>query len=317
MVTGVKSVDLHQHLWPEAVLSVLERRSEAPRARRRHGRWQVDLPGEPAFEIDPADHEPEQRARNLEVDHAIVALSTPVGLEDLPARDALAAIAAWQQAAESLPDELGWWAAAPAALPVGEQAEIVKQAVSNGAAGLALGANRLASTAAAAQALPLLAAAAEAGVPVFVHPGPVAPSVAGARQPAWWSPSTDYVAQQHAAWHAFHAVVRPELPSLRAVFALLAGLAPLHVERTAARGGPGDQESVHDPLVFYETSSYGPQGIRAIATAVGIGQLVHGSDFPVAEERPDAVESAFCRELADVVRRDAPARALGYTWVPA
>ena len=125
------------------------------------------------------------------------------------------------------------------------------------------------------------------------------------------------MAQQHAAWHAFHAVVRPELPSLRAVFALLAGLAPLHVERTAARGGPGGQETVHDPLVFYDTSSYGPEAIRAIATAVGIGQLVHGSDFPVAGERPDPVERAFCGELADVVRRDAPARALGYTWVPA
>ncbi len=151
---------------------------------------------------------------------------------------------------------------------------------------------------------------------MFVHPGPVAPSAAAARQPSWWSSSTDYVSQQHAAWHAFHAVVRPELPSLRAVFALLAGLAPLHVERTAARGGPGGQETVHDPLVFYETSSYGPEAIRAIATVVGIGQLVHGSDFPVADERPDAVERAFCSELADVVRRDAPARALGYTWVP-
>ena len=317
MVPVVKSVDLHQHLWPEAVLSVLERRSEAPRARRRGGLWRVDLPGEPTFEIDPADHEPEQRARNLEVDHAIMALSTPVGLEGLPARDSLAAIAAWQQAAESLPDELGWWAAAPAALPVNEQAGIVTQAVANGAAGLALGANRLASTAAAAEALPLLQAAADAGVPVFVHPGPVAGSAAGPRQPSWWSPSTGYVAQQHAAWHAFHAVVRPRLPSLRAVFALLAGLAPLHAERTAARGGPGGRETLHDPLVFYDTSSYGPDAIRALATAVGIGQLVHGSDFPVAGERPDPVESAFCSELADVVRRDAPARALGYTWVPA
>ena len=173
------------------------------------------------------------------------------------------------------------------------------------------------STAAAKEALPLLAATAAAGVPVFVHPGPVAASAAGINQPSWWSPATDYVSQQHAAWHAFHAVVRPQLSSLRAVFALLAGLAPLHAERTAARGGPAGHEPVHDPLVFYDTSSYGPEAIRAIATAVGIGQLVHGSDFPVADERPDPVERAFCSELADVVRRDAPARALGYTWVPA
>ena len=116
--------------------------------------------------------------------------------------------------------------------------------------------------AAAEQALPLLAAAADAGAPVFVHPGPVADGAAGTRQPAWWAPATGYVAQQHAAWHAFHAAARPQLPSLRVIFALLAGLAPLHAERTAARGGPGGERSVHDPLVFYDTSSYGPEAVR-------------------------------------------------------
>ena len=234
----MRTLDLHQHLWPEAVLEVLERRSDAPRARRRGGSWRVDLAGEPSFEIDPRQHEPAERARELEVDHAVVALSSPVGVEALPARDALAALAAWQDAAESLPDELGWWALAPAALPVAEQADLVKDAVARGAAGLCLAATRLASPAAAEQVLPLLAATAEAGAPLFVHPGPVPAGAASARQPAWWSPATGYVAQQHAAWHAFHAAVRPALPSLRAVFALLAGLAPLHAERTAARGGP-------------------------------------------------------------------------------
>ena len=317
MVPVVKSVDVHQHLWPEAVLEVLERRSTAPRARRLRGVWQVELPGEPAFEVDPREHDPEQRAAGLGVDHALVALSAPVGFEELPARDALAAVAAWQDAAESLPGELGWWALAPAALPVEEQAAIVTEAVASGAAGLCLAATRLSTTAAAESLLPLLEATADAGVPVFVHPGPVAASAAGAREPAWWSPATAYVAQQHAAWTAFHAVVRPRLSSLRAVFALLAGLAPLHSERTASRGGPGGREVINDPLVFYDTSSYGPDAIRALATVVGIGQLVHGTDHPVADEAPDAVERAFCAELADVVRRDAPARALGYTWVPA
>ncbi|MBN1529465.1 MAG: amidohydrolase family protein [Thermoleophilaceae bacterium] len=310
----MNTVDVHQHLWPEAVLEVLERRSGAPRARRRGGVWHVDLPGEPSFEIDPRDHDPGRRARELEVDLALVAPSAPVGVEALPDRDALAATAAWQEAAESLPEELGWWALAPAALPIEEQAAIAADAISNGAAGLCLAAGRLGSTASAESVLPLLAATAEAGVPVFVHPGPVTPSAAGAREPAWWAPATAYVAQQQAAWSAFHAVVRPQLGSLRAVFALLAGLAPLHGERIAARGGPA---VAHDPLVFYDTSSYGPEAVRALAAAVGIGQLVHGSDFPVADRRPDVVERAFCGELAEVVRRDAPARALGFTWVPA
>jgi hypothetical protein len=41
-----------------------------------------------------------------------------------------------------------------------------------------------------------------------------------------------------AAWHSFHHVVRPQLSNLRAVFALLAGLAPLQAERSATKGGP-------------------------------------------------------------------------------
>ena len=116
MVLTVKSVDVHQHLWPEDVLAVLERRSAAPRARRRGRCWRIDLPGEPSFEVDPVDHEPEQRARELNVDRALVALSPPVGAEGLPAREALAVVAAWQLAVEALPEALGWWALVPDAL---------------------------------------------------------------------------------------------------------------------------------------------------------------------------------------------------------
>ena len=101
------SIDVHQHLWPEPVLRVLERRSTAPRVTWISGRWRVDLPGEPSFEVDPAQHDPETRAENLRVDRALVSLSSPVGAEALPARDALAVVAAWQVAAAALTEELG------------------------------------------------------------------------------------------------------------------------------------------------------------------------------------------------------------------
>lgn len=60
------------------------------------------------------------------------------------------------------------------------------------------------------------------GAPLFIHPGRAEGSPA---QAAWWAPAVSYVAQQQAAWHAFHAAVRPEFPRLHAIFALLAGLA--------------------------------------------------------------------------------------------
>jgi hypothetical protein len=54
-----------------------------------------------------------------------------------------------------------------------------------------------------------------------------------------------------------------------------------------------------------------------MATAVGIGQLVHGSDHSAAPPAPDPVEGAFGEGFAELVRTAAPNRALGYTWVPA
>src|SRR3954451_9296703 len=62
------------------------------------------------------------------------------------------------------------------------------------------------------------------------------------------------------------------------------GGAPLHLERLAARGGPA--ERALDPLTFYETSSYGPRALDAMARVVGVDQLVHGSDRPVVAPAP-------------------------------
>jgi hypothetical protein len=96
------------------------------------------------------------------------------------------------------------------------------------------------------------------------------------------------------------------------VFAALAGLAPLHAERTAARGGPSPD--LADPLIFYDVSSYGARALRAMAATVGIAQLVHGTDEPVQAApatRPlghDAHEAMRTRNVAHL---------LGQVWLGA
>ena len=70
---------------------------------------------------------------------------------------------------------------------------------------------------------------------------------------------------------------------------MLAGGAPLHAERLAARGGPAD--AVHDELTFFDVSSYGPRTVDAMLRVVGADRLVHGSDRPVAG-RPPSTPSA-------------------------
>jgi 6-methylsalicylate decarboxylase len=310
----MRSVDVHQHLWPETVLRVLERRSAAPRAAWTGGRWRVELAGEPSFEVDLADHDPVERAKRLVVNQALVALSSPVGLEGLAVRDSLGVVAAWQEAATQLPDGLGWWAATAEAVGPDEEASLAKEAIAAGAAGLTLPATRLRPPHHAEQALPVLHAVAEAGAPVFIHPGP---ATGATNDPAWWSPATDYVAQLHSAWLSFHHTIRPRLTTLRAVFAALAGLAPVQAERAMTKGGPLSDLALADPLVFYDTSSYGPMAVRATATAVGIGQLVHGTDFPVHGQQEDPVKTAFGDGFAHLVKTSSANRLLGYTWTPA
>jgi hypothetical protein len=120
-------------------------------------------------------------------------------------------------------------------------------------------------------------------VPLFVHPGPVAAAdpAAAAALPAWWPALTDYVAQMQAAWFAFLDAGRAAHPRLRVLFAMLAGGAPLQLERYAARSGVA--APAPDPLVFYDTSSYGPRMLGAAIAAVGSEQLVYGSDRPVVD----------------------------------
>jgi hypothetical protein len=118
---------------------------------------------------------------------------------------------------------------------------------------------------------------------------------------------------------AFHALRRAAARGMaRLPSRCEAGTAqPARRLRPPRGAGAARRDPLADPLSFYDTSSYGPRAVRATATAVGIGQLVHGTDFPVAEPGPDPVAEAFGPGFAELVRGDAASRALGYGWVPA
>jgi hypothetical protein len=137
--------------------------------------------------------------------------------------------------------------------------------------------------------------------PLFVHPGPgfereAQPARhASLGEPLWWPALTSYVSELQAAWLAFIQNVRVAHPRLRVIFAALAGLAPLHVERLAARGGPA--HGIADERIFYDTSSYGPSATRALAALVGSTQLLYGSDRPVLDTAGQEVPLALGWEL--------------------
>ena len=212
------------------------------------------------------------------IDRGLVALSAALGIEGLPADEAETLLDAHAQTARTLPSAFGAWGSIPLTDPDPRRVDAL---IDDGFAGLCLPAGALATPAAVDRLGPLLEALERRGAPLFVHPGPPVEAAAGA--PAWWPAATDYVSGLHAAWCAWLARGRYEHPTLRVLFAALAGLAPLHSERLTARGAPA---SGHDAFLFYDTSSYGPRAIAAMSDAVGPGQIVYGSDRPVVEPTP-------------------------------
>jgi hypothetical protein len=292
-------VDVHQHLWTEPLLAALSARSSAPRARWQRGGWTLELAGEPDSVL-PAESV-EERAdavRAARFDRALIALSSALGVEGL-APEAAEPLLAAHAAIGPAPTALGIWAS----ISLADSAEAIGQrlpAALERADGLCLPAAALATPAAVERLAPVLVRLEASGKPLFVHPGPAAAPIGA---PLWWPALADYLAQLQAAWLAFAHAGRPAHPRLRVLFAALAGLAPLHAERIAARGGP--VAAAHDRLVFYDTSSYGPTAIAAMAAAVGRGQLVYGSDRPVIEP---SVEGGPLDDRALTV--DNPARLL-------
>ena len=265
--------DVHQHVWPPALIEALRRRTVAPRL----DGWTLQLDGEPDCAIVPIDHDPAARAalaRKDDLDRVLVSLSAPLGIESLPGEESVELLAAWHDGALALPEPFGAWAAASLSEvdPVALDHEL-----SRGFVGLQLPATTLVDAAGYERAEPLLELLERAGRPLFIHPGPVGP---GSPAPtAWWPAIVDYVGQMHAAWFAFRALGRPRHPRLRVVFAMLAGLAPLHGERFRARAVEG---TVVDEAAYLETSSYGPRAIDAVVRVTGIDVLVNGSDRPYA-----------------------------------
>jgi len=303
----MRSVDVHQHLLSEQLIAELARRRQPPMLIRRRDGWTFRLGGEPDSVLSLDATNVALRAvemRRDEVDRALVALSTALGIETLPAEEALPLLEAHHRGIEELPTGFGGWGAVQLEAPDPAEVDAV---IGRGCAGVSLPATALASPTALAHVGPLLARLEAHDAPLFVHPGPVAaPAGAGPVKPlpVWWPALTDYVAQMQAAWFAFLHRGRREHPRLRALFAMLAGGAPLQLERFVARGG--EAPLAPDPAVFYDTSSYGTRMLEAMAGAVGVEQLVYGSDRPVV----DAAAPPLGPELGRLLRSTNPDRLL-------
>ena len=294
------ATDLHQHLWPDGLLRELARRSAPPRLRSDDRGWMLELAGEPPAVVDPAAHDPDTRTGLEGIDRIVVAPSTPLGIEALPAREAQPLLDAYHEGVLALGAPFGLWASVPLAAPgrPDELADLLRK----GAAGLCVPAEALAGPAAAARLAPLFDRLEREDAPLMVHPGAAA---GGQGVPSWWPAMTSYVAAMQAAWLAWAEWGRAAHPRLKVMWAMLAGCAPLHAERLAARGGPA--HAVHDELAWFDVSSYGPRAVDAMLRVVGVDRLVLGSDRPVVD--PPSLAS-LGPAVSEALARVNPARLL-------
>ncbi len=275
-------VDVHQHIWPDALVEELRRRSQPPRL----DGWTLFTFGEPPFAVNPSDHDVRRRAAQATQDGvglAVIGLSSPLGIEYLVPDAAEPLLDAYHRGVSELGAPFAGWAAA--CLTTIDAPGLAKQ-LDRGCVGLQLPATAVADEAGYRWCSPLLDVLANRDLPLFIHPGPAAGAPTGG--PAWWAPVVSYVQQLHAAWFAFRAYGRPAYPELRVCFAALAGLGPLHGERLAARGGIDPLvRGVVDSRMFLETSSYGNRAVDSVLRVLGVDVLVFGSDRPYAEPNPD------------------------------
>lgn len=296
-------VDIHQHVWPGALIEELRRRSRPPRL----DGWTLLTSGEAPFAVNPADHDVARRAGQAARDGlglVLVGMSSPLGIEYLTPEDAEPLLDAYHNGVTELGAPFTGWAAA--CLAEIDASGLAKQ-LDRGFAGLQLPATALADESGYRRCRPLLDVLAERDLPLFIHPGPAA----GVRAdgPAWWPALVPYVQQMHAAWFAFRAYGRPAYPGLRVCFTALAGLAPLHGERLAARGGADPlARGIVDPGMFAETSSYGNRAVDSVLRVLGVDMLVFGSDRPYARPEPDLGPGDAARHAIRVTN---PAALLG------
>jgi hypothetical protein len=287
----VATYDVHQHLWPERFRAALAARTSPPLL---SGDELVTVEGR--FPVDLAAHEPEARIRALdrdEIDVSVLSLQSSLGLEGLSAgaRDELEAL--WAEEILEIASASG-----------GRFLALSPSRVRRRFAGMVLGASSLLDL---ERATPVLDAAVELDCPVFVHPEAARPP--RPELPSWWTWVVAYPAQMQEAYLAWLGAGRERWPTLRVVFALLAGGAPFQLERLAHRGL--DVRSTLDPSTFFDVATYGRRAIELLIETYGVHQLVYGSDTPVVDSRPtlDAVRG-FGDAVTHVLQTDTPSALL-------
>jgi predicted TIM-barrel fold metal-dependent hydrolase len=287
----VATYDIHQHLWPQEFVAALRARTTPPLL---SGGELVTVEGR--FPIDLAAHDPETCVRAIDrdgIDVAVLSLQASLGLAELERGER-------EELEETWIDGILEMVSASA----GRFLAFAPDRPRDGFAGVSLGASMLLDFDRAAS---LLDAVEERGTLLFVHPEVGALQLA--TRPTWWEWTVGYTAQMQAAYLSWLGSGRDRWPTLKIVFAILAGGAPFQLERLTHRGE--DVRSSLDPNTFFDVATYGRRAIELVIETFGVHQLVYGSDTPVVDPRRtlDAVRG-FGDSVTYVLQSETPSALL-------
>src|ERR1700761_5002136 len=167
------TVDLHQHVWTTPLLDALARRDRLPFVRRADGLTVLHGGGELPYVIDTDAESADRRAQLLASDglqRAVVALSSPIGIEALPHDAAAELISAHLDGVLARGPGFRAWGPIPMDEP--DPAD-VDEVLRRGCAGVSVPACALAGRHALDVLGPVLERVQSHAVPLFVHPGGV------------------------------------------------------------------------------------------------------------------------------------------------
>jgi hypothetical protein len=259
----VTSTDIHEHLWPPSFFAALSARSEPPRLRGRA----LELAGAPVWELDVESHGLDARLALMDLsglDRAVVSLQPTLGIGDLAEDEARELVDTWETGILELARAAG-----------GRIIPLAAREPADGFAGLCVAGAELLDLDALALRLDALT---KTGGFLFVHPG-AAVTPPGA--PPWWTAIVDYTAEMQAAYIAWLAAGAARWPELDVVFAILAGGAPIQLERMAARGV--EERSAMLPHIWFDTATYGRRALDLAMSTFGVEPMLFGSDLPVVD----------------------------------
>jgi len=223
------------------------------------------------------------------IKRAVISLSTPLGIESLPASEASELIGAYHDGIARLAAESGGrlaaWAAAPLLAP-DAGASVVDAALDRGFVGSSIASEALATPEALDAAAPLLSMLERRGRPLFVHPGPGPDTEPYARDhgmPLWWTNLGVYPGLSIRAFFGWRALGAERHPDLRICFAIMAGAAPFLEERWRAFSG---ETRAIDRNLFLDTASCGRLALECAMATYGVEQITFGTDIPVISPQP-------------------------------